>query len=365
MKLIHTIGQTPEEIINAHGLSGLVIHNSPNLVYLTGVNIRTFERPLFFITNGKEHVIVAPKLDEGKLKRFEAGGGKVHVYEDGEDIEKTLRDIADSLGITGGKVGIDDSIKLRDYRMLCKIFGEGNLTSVTDYISRSRYSKREEELRNIKRAVGILDDVYRKVESNIEPGITEALLSSLINSWAMELGADETYFSAVQSGENSAIPHHERSSRKLMRGDVVVIDVSITYNNYFADLTRVFAIEPVDKRVKQHYEAVMRAVEEAFSSVRTGARASSVDKAARKLLEGFGLSQFFIHRLGHGIGVEVHEPPYLSPNSVDVLAEGNTFTIEPGVYFPGKYGLRLERNVALTQDGPVFLDRYDVTMITR
>lgn len=347
------------------GLSGLLLHNSPNLVYLTGVNIKTFERPLLLVSNGVEHVLLAPKLDKDKLHHFEAVGGKVVIYEDGADIEKLLASIIGSLGITGGYVGIDETISLRMYRMLCRVIGENRLMSITESLLKRRYIKRKDEIENVRKAVNILDDIYRKIEANLEPGITEAQLSSLIVNWGMELGADEVFFSAVQAGENSAIPHHERSARKIKRGDVIVIDVSLTYNNYFGDLTRVFALGPVDNSVKETYKFVKEAVEEAFSNIRPAQKASVIDNFSRNYLGKYGLASYFIHRLGHGLGVEVHEAPYLSPTSNDVLVEGNVFTIEPGVYFPGKYGVRLERNVVIQGGEPIYLDKYDVDIIER
>lgn len=350
-------------MITELGLTGLVLHNSPNLVYLTGVNIKTFERPMFLVSNGEEHVLVAPKLDKEKLHRFEASGGKVVVYEDGADIEKLLASLAGSLGIESGQVGFDETVSLRVYRMLCRAIGEIRLVGITDELLRRRYVKRKDEIENIRRAVNILDEVYRKIEASLEPGLTEAMLSSLIVNWGMELGADEVFFSAVQAGENSAIPHHERSARKIRRGDVVVIDVSLTYNNYFGDLTRVFVLGPVDSKLRENYSVVKKTVEEAFSNVKPGRKASFIDDVARNYLSKHGLASFFVHRLGHGLGVEVHEPPYLSPTSNDILADGNVFTIEPGLYFPGRYGLRLERNVAVLGGEPVYLDSYDVDIV--
>lgn len=350
-------------IISELGLSGLVIHNSPSLVYLTGINIRTFERPMFFISNGHEHFLLAPRLDKEKLSRFEKSDGKIWIFNDGDSLDDSISNLANSLGLSNGPVGFDSSISFKNYRLLSKIFGEQRLVDISEYIAKSRYSKSKIEISSIQRAVSIIDEIYRRIESTLEPGLSEALLSSLIQNWGLELGADEVFFSAVQAGENSAIPHHERSSRMMKRGDVIVIDISLTYDNYYGDLTRVFALGPIHDKVKERYEMIMKAVNEAFIHVKPGIQARVIDKAARASLSTVGLADYFIHRLGHGIGIEVHEPPYLTSTSNDVLVDGNTFTIEPGIYFPGEYGLRLERNVAILHGEPIYLDRYDISLI--
>jgi len=354
-----------EATISGLKLAGLVIHNCPNFVYLTGVRMRTFERPAFFVTNGRENLLIAPALDRERLRGFERAGGRVVTYGDGESPTKVLEDVAGSLGLIGEAVGYDSSIPQREFRELSKIFGEGRLVDASDYLGALRYAKTGGELELIKRAAAILDGVYRKVESNLETGLTEAMLSSLIVSWGMELGADDVFFAAVQAGENSAIPHHERSSRKLRRGDVIVIDVSLTYGNYFADLTRVFALGPIDSGVREKYAALIEAVMESASAAKPGTAASSLDRLARQILARRGLERHFIHRLGHGLGVEVHEPPYLAPSSTHVLAEGNVFTVEPGAYFPGRYGLRLERNLAIVGGEPEFLDSYQIEIVEK
>lgn len=351
-------------LMSQAGLDGLLVHNSPTLVYLTGVRVKTFERPMFLLTNGSTHYLFAPMLEKGKLERFERSGGKLVLYEDGADVVRVVKAGVEDLGLGRARLGIDETMELRYYKALKEMLERVEFVGVNEHVRSLRYVKSGEEIASIRKAVMIIEEVLSRLEKELEPGLSEAYLRALASGWCLEAGAEEVYFFAVQAGENSAVPHHEASSRRLRKGDVVVVDVSVVYNNYFGDLTRVFVLGEASADIRRRYGAIKRAVEGAVRSVRIGARASEIDAIARGILGENGLDRYFVHRLGHGLGVEVHEEPYLAPRSTNILAEGNVFTVEPGVYFEGEYGLRLERDVAVVEGEAVYLDeRFTVDLV--
>ncbi|HVM12339.1 MAG TPA: M24 family metallopeptidase, partial [Actinomycetota bacterium] len=172
-----------------------------------------------------------------------------------------------------------------------------------------------------------------------------------------ELGHDEVTFTIVGSGPNGASPHHEPGDRVLQAGDAVVMDFGGRAGGYCSDITRTVGVREIADEIREVHEIVREAQERAFHAVRPGVPAQEVDRAAREVIASAGYGERFIHRTGHGIGLEEHEPPYLVEGNEDPLLAGMCFSIEPGIYLPGRFGVRIEDIVTVTDDGARRLNR--------
>jgi len=179
-------------------------------------------------------------------------------------------------------------------------------------------------------------------------GMTEHQVAAKLVNELRELGADSVGFDpVVGSGSNAALPHYRSGDRKLQRGDLVVLDYGCLYRGYNSDITRTIAVGSCDDERKKAYSLVRSAQEKAYQAALGGVEAQSVDRVARDIIENAGYGQFFVHRTGHGIGLEIHEEPYIVAGNSLKLAEGMTFSIEPGIYLPGQYGVRVEDVVVM------------------
>ncbi|RFA97675.1 aminopeptidase P family protein [Pyrobaculum aerophilum] len=216
-----------------------------------------------------------------------------------------------------------------------------------------RAVKDERELGVIKEALKITERTYERLTHIKLAGLRERDVAALILKWFLEEGADGIAFDPiVASGPNGAYPHYRFGDRKISPGDSIVIDIGAKKGVYCSDMTRTLGVSPV---LKDAVYAVYEAVKAAEKAAREGVPASEVDKAARDVLAEYGFAQYFIHSTGHGVGVEVHEMPRVSPSSKDVLKRGHVITIEPGVYIEGVGGVRIE-NMVYIDGGAVVLN---------
>ncbi len=234
--------------------------------------------------------------------------------------------------------------------------------NIFEEVSNLRSIKEPEEIEAITKALNITENAFERVLSEIKAGMSEYEIAALIDGGMRSLGAEGYAFETiVASGPNAAYPHTLPSSRRVSEGDVIIIDFGARYGGYCADVTRTVVLGNVDDEVKKCLTAVKEAMDEAIKSIRPGVKASEIDLRARRILRKYGLDKYFIHGLGHGVGVEVHESPTLSPSSKDVLRPGMVVTIEPGVYIHGKLGVRIENMVEVVEGGAKVLNRTDVT----
>ena len=215
-----------------------------------------------------------------------------------------------------------------------------------------RSVKDEYEIKQIKKACAITADTLWFLINDLRPGINERKISSLLQEGFLKRGADGLAFaSIVASGPNSATPHHEPSKRILERGDMVTIDCGALVNGYHADMTRTIFIGSCADWQKDIYDLVMNAQAEGRKKLIEGAIAEDVDEAARKIIRDANYGDNFVHGLGHGVGLEIHEPVFLVKDVKTKLSKGSCITVEPGIYIPGKGGVRIEDTCLITENG--------------
>lgn len=254
------------------------------------------------------------------------------------------------------KVGIDMQNSSSSFYLSFKE-KVGDYIDISKKLAMERAIKEDEELELIKKAGNITTSAMRIGSEKIQnTGITEREVAGLIDMTMRNEGAEDYAFpSIVAFGENSAFPHHVPSDKTIRENDNAVVDIGARYRNYCFDSTRTF-IKGNSEEVKKIYEIVLQAQLEAIDTIREGVKASEVDLAARRVIEKAGFGKYFIHSTGHGVGIEVHEFPAVSPTSNDVLKENMVITVEPGIYLKGKFGVRIEDTVIVTKKKAIVLE---------
>ncbi|MDI3313908.1 MAG: Xaa-Pro peptidase family protein [Mycobacterium sp.] len=335
------------------GLTGLVLTPGPDLQYLLGSRAQTFERltALVLPACGPASVVV-PRLElatlgESAVTELDL---PVRAWGDGED---PYRLVAAVLGGAPATVAVNDSMPARHLLALAEAL-ETLPVLATDVLSGLRMIKDAAEIDVLRKAGAAIDRVHARVPGFLTPGRTEADVAAEIAEAIVAEGHSKAAFVIVGSGPHSADPHHECSDRQLRAGDVVVVDIGgVCEPGYHSDSTRTYSIGEPSPEVAQRYAILKRAQRAAMAAVRPGVTAEQVDAAARDVLARAGLAGQFVHRTGHGIGLAVHEEPYIVAGNALPLAAGMVFSIEPGIYFPGRWGARIEDIVIVTEHGAV------------
>ena len=346
------------------GLAGLVVTPGYDLRYLTGSRAQTFERltALVIPASGRPTVVV-PRLELAALRESAVGelGLDVSDWVDGEDPYGL---VADSLG-GHARAAVADSMPALHLLPLAQRLGTVPVLA-TEVLARLRMVKDAAEIKALRTAGAAIDRVHAKVPGFLRPGRTESQVAADIAEAIVAEGHSEPAFIIVGSGPNGADPHHECSDRELRAGDIVVVDIGGPVEpGYNSDCTRTYSLGDPAAEVAEQYAVLQRAQAAAVAAVGPGVSAQDVDAAARDVLAAAGLGEYFVHRTGHGIGLSVHEEPYIVAGNDLPLAEGMAFSVEPGIYFPGKWGARVEDIVIVTADGasPVNNRPHELTVV--
>jgi Xaa-Pro aminopeptidase len=341
------------EATAAAGLAGLVITPGYDFRYLLGSRAQTFERLTALVLSAAgDPTIVVPRMELAALKESAVPelGLSVRDWVDGED---PYRLVADALGAVSGPIAtaVTDSMPALHLLPLADVLGVVPVLA-TDVLRRLRMIKDAAEIDALRKAGAAIDRVHARVPEFLVPGRTEADVAADIARAIVDEGHSEVAFIIVGSGPNGADPHHECSDRVLQDGDVVVVDIGGPYDpGYNSDSTRTYSIGTPEPEVARRYSILQEAQRAAVAAVRPGVTAEQVDAAARDVLAAAGLAEAFVHRTGHGIGLSVHEEPYIVAGNDIPLQEGMAFSVEPGIYFPGHWGARIEDIVVVTADG--------------
>ena len=326
------------------GLKGAVVVPGPNMRYLTSGTSLMLERPfVLLIPLSGEPQLVAPALESGPYRSLPVAIG-VHAWTDSEGPGGAISQAVRSAGVEG-TWGVEGRAPFQYVNRLAKV-ARLKLADAEPVLQGMRESKDEVEVRLLKKSGETLSKAFRRFPELIKEGTTELELSRAMTDAIYAEGAERVDDMLVQAGRTAADPHHLPSGRKVQRGESIVVDVGSTYGGYYADITRTFCIgRSLD--VEKVYSKVLEAQEAAVAESRAGAKVGDVDAAARGVLEGAGLGRYFFHRTGHGLGLEIHEAPYIVEGGGERLGPGMCFTIEPGAYIRGKLGVRIEDDLLI------------------
>ncbi|WP_406632761.1 M24 family metallopeptidase [Amycolatopsis sp. WGS_07] len=336
----------------AAGTDALLVAPGSDLRYLLGQAGGSFERLTTLVVPADgTPALVVPKLEAPGYAGVPTDdlGVEVLTWVDGDD---PYRLVADRLG-KPGRIAVSDFTPALHVLSLRAAFGDAEQTLAGPIVRELRMRKDAAEIDALRKAGAAIDRVHARMGEWLRAGRTEAEVGADITAAIVEEGHTHADFVIVGSGPNGASPHHDVSDRVIERGDVVVIDIGGPVpEGYNSDSTRTYSIgEPRDADVAETYAVLQRAQQAAVDAVRPGATAESIDKAARDVIDAAGFGEYFIHRTGHGIGLDVHEEPYIIAGNALPLEAGMAFSVEPGIYQPGRWGARIEDIVLVTESG--------------
>ena len=331
--------------LGGEGLDGVVMVPGPNIRYFTGVESFLLERPfvLLFPAHGDPH-LVAPELEAGPYRRSPL---KIAVYPwtDSEGPSAAIARAAKDAGFEG-RWAVEGRTPFGYLRKLTRA-SRTKLEDGDPLLQGLREIKDEAEMRLLRRSATILSKSFREFPGLLKEGMTEADVAKAATDIIYQNGADKVDDMLVQSGARAADPHSLPSQKKVRKGESVVVDVGSTHGGYYSDITRTFCLGAATD-VESVYEEVLEAQRQAIVAAKDGAEVGEVDGAARSVLRRAGHGKQFIHRTGHGLGLEIHEAPYIVQDGKERLREGMCFTVEPGVYLTGKLGVRIEDDVLMS-----------------
>ncbi|MCF6278119.1 MAG: Xaa-Pro peptidase family protein [Anaerolineales bacterium] len=337
------------------GLDALALNPGPSLVYLSGLHFPLMERPVvaFFAADGRV-ALVLPELEQLKLDGLPFDVAAFPYGENPATWTEVFKRAIGFLGLAGKSIGVEPlRLRIFEYRYLQAAALNATFPDATETIAALRMRKDAMEISNMRRAVEIAQAALEATLPIVKIGVSEKEIAAELVVQLLKHGSDAPFpFQPIVSGgPNSANPHALPSERKLQAGDLLVIDWGAAFNGYVSDITRTFAIGEPDAEYRKIHAIVQQANAAGRAVARPGLPASVVDIAARKVIEDAGYGKYFTHRTGHGIGMEGHEAPYMRSDNQRVLEEGMAFTVEPGIYLPGRNGVRVEDDMLITQDG--------------
>jgi len=332
--------------------------------YLAGFSALAIERfaGILVPVDAGNPVVIVPRLEESKA-RERSVFKDIKTYSDSENPATLIEKTVEELELKKATFGVEGFLPFKFYRMLVGCSPDIETWDASALFSELRIVKSEEELGTIEKAAEIVAEGIQSGIDSIKPGVSELAISCQIERVIKERGGESIPFCIVLSGPNSALPHGETSNRKVERKDVVLMDVGALYNGYYGDLTRTVFVGEATQKERQIYQVVAEANRRAIETVRPGIKAEEIDATARNVIEKAGFGQYFTHRTGHGLGLEVHEEPYICEGNKMPLQPGMVFTVEPGIYLSGKFGVRIEDNVAVSKTGVKILDHISKELI--
>jgi Xaa-Pro dipeptidase len=344
----------------------LLIGPGTSLYYFTGIRWWLSERLLAVVLpRTGQPLLISPAFEEARMRELMRYPLEVRVWQEDESPTKLIAASLADRGVRSGRAGIEEMLPFAFYDRFRAAAPAFECVSADPVTIACRAVKSPHELELMRLACEATCDVYREAFLSLKEGASEEELAHVITAGYAKMNLRG--YALVLFGTSAALPHGSRQAQKLKEGDVVLIDGGCTVDGYESDVTRIGVLAKPSEKIQRVYEIVRKAQDAALDTARAGKFSGSVDDAARGVITtaGYGPDyKFFTHRLGHGIGLDGHEHPYLVRGSKTVLAPGMTFSNEPGIYLPGEFGLRCEDDMVITADGPAQLltPRFQVSL---
>jgi Xaa-Pro dipeptidase len=352
--------QQLQNYLKEQSIDAAFITNPDNVFYVSGFKSNPHERLLgVMVFQEADPFLICPQMEIPDAKN--AGwSGEVVGHADTDNAMEILHRTASSRGAALQKLAIEKSHMTVDrYDALISLFGNLEFVQLDDKVNAMRVVKDEAELQVLREAAALADYAIEVGTKAIKEGITEIEVMTEIELALKKRGVTHMSFdTTVLSGPKAASPHGKTGDRKIQKGDLVLFDLGVVHKGYCSDITRTVAFGEPNEEQRAVYDVVLQAELAAVNAVRPGITAAELDQTARRVIEEAGYGEFFTHRLGHGLGISVHEFPSLHGSNSMKMEAGMVFTIEPGVYVPGKVGVRIEDDVAVTADGIEVLTKF-------
>jgi len=346
------------------GVDLVAIAPTANMRYLLGFMSFADERPCALLVTRDATRLVVPELNADQMEV------RTHMatlrWSDADGPRRAFAQALDELNLRPGPFLVaDNSMRADALLLLQDLVRPGESLPAGEIMARLRMRKSEGELEALARAAAQADQVLLAAADACRPGVSEREVAEKTAASFRSQGAEAVDFTIVGSGPNGAFPHHQFSDRRLEPGDMIVIDIGATLDGYHSDVTRMVHLGEPTADERAVFGIVLEALTRGREAAVPGARARDVDRAARQVIEKAGYGPSFVHRTGHGIGLEGHEPPWITGESEVALEPGMVFSVEPGIYLQGQFGVRLEDIVVITDGSCRSLTGLDHAMIVK
>ncbi len=341
------------DVMARHDIDAVAVVPSANLFYLTGVSMHLSERVTLAIFTRDEAHLIVPALEVARVESRRQIPLTLHAWSDADWVQAGWQSLKRALSLDGKNVAVDYyGVRALELMQLQEFAPTMKLSDASALFAELRMTKDTAEVEAMRRAARVLEASIEALVPEIRAGKAEQEIAARWQWLMFEHGADGIPDAPiVASGPNSAQPHTTSTAREIQNGDLLILDGWCTVNGYYGDITRTFAIGDISDELRAVYETVRAANEAGRAAVTPDALCQDIDRAARAVIRDAGYGEYFLHRTGHGLGLEVHEAPNMLEGDTRVLKPGMTFTVEPGVYLEGKGGVRIEDDIVVTQDG--------------
>lgn len=358
------------QALQAAGLGGAVLMPDANLAYLTGMHFHPGKRLnlAIFPADGAAPALVLPTMELNQARNSTDLPFRFFDWADADGPGAALEAALEAVytpALRDRPLAVEYAVmRVGELRALETAAPGVPTVDAGPIFTQLRQVKDEAELALIDEAVRILEIGLRNALDQLRPGMSERAFSRILSEAIIGAGAEaESFANLVASGPNGANPHHNNGDRVFQPGDLVIIDCGARYKGYISDITRTVAIGEPSPEARAIYDLVLQANRAGCAACGPESTGTEVDAATRRVIADAGYGAYFIHRTGHGIGLDVHEPPYIMAGNDAPLPIGSTFTVEPGIYLPGNLGVRIEDNLVITHDGARVLTSFPRELI--
>ena len=337
--------------MHENGLDTLILTPGAAMRYLSGFSEPGSRFLALVVPDDQPWLFVSPALNAGQARANPAGVADIRVWDDAQGWETLLGQLSKELMLDIGIAGLDDDMPARFTLKLQELMPTALFRPAGMALSGLRAVKDALELAALQRAADATDALIPVAFDACRVGVSETEISLAIKEAIARGGHEDSFAPIVGAGPNGASPHHNTGKTTVKTGDMVILDFGAMTDGYHGDITRTVAVSEATDEARRVYDTVYRAYQAGVAAVRPGATAHDVDAAARRVITEAGYGEFFIHRTGHGIGLDDHEAPYMLSGNYTPLLPGHCFSVEPGIYLPGQFGVRLENILTVQDDG--------------
>lgn len=348
-------------------IDGIALVPGPNMVYFSHIHSHLSERPIvLFLPANAAPALIIPGLEAMKGRAAGVPDERIFAWSDEQGYVGAFQQASETLGLSNWQLGVEAlHMRVLERDLLAQVAPGVHFSHADPLIANLRMIKDAAEIAAMEKAVAVAEKAMERLLPQIKIGQTEKQIAAMLTQELVNGGAETMAFGPIiAAGPNGASPHAVPTDRPIQAGDLLTIDWGVYVDGYPSDITRTFAVGEIDAELRRIYNAVALANEQGKQAAGPHASGQDVDRAAREVIEEAGYGQYFIHRTGHGLGLEIHEPPDMVETNTRQLQPGNVFTVEPGIYLPGRGGVRIEDNMVVTADGARSLTSFPRELIT-